>query len=146
MDTVTKESNYNMKRTDIINHLIEKNGYKRYLEIGVKFPEINYDSIKLDDKTGIEPYPIWNWHTKNIINITSNKFFEELKSDEKFDIILIDGLYTKEKCSEDILNSLKHLNEGGCILVHDLLPSVERKTLNENKSESDYPIYKISLL
>ena len=35
-----------MKRTDIINHLIKKNDYKRYLEIGVRNPDENLNKIK----------------------------------------------------------------------------------------------------
>ena len=34
-----------MKRTDIINHLIKKNNYKRYLEIGVRNPDENLNKI-----------------------------------------------------------------------------------------------------
>ena len=40
----------------------------------------------------------------------------------KYDIIFIDGLHTERQCGKDIINGLKHLNEGGYIVVHDCLP------------------------
>ena len=119
-----------MKRTDIINHLIKQKGYKSYLEIGVQYPQSNYELVNVDYKVGIEPYPIGDWSNKNIMPVTSDEWFKDLQ--EKYDIIFIDGLHTREQCLADILNSLKHLNEGGCILVHDCLPTAEYQTTHED--------------
>jgi hypothetical protein len=125
-----------MKRTDIINYLIGLKGYKRYLEIGVQYPNSNYDLIKAEQKVGVEPYPVGDWETKGIIKTTSNEFFKELKSDEVFDIVFIDGLHERNQCLKDILNSLNHLSENGCILVHDCLPTAEYQTsLEDNNRE-----------
>ncbi len=132
-----------MKRTDIINHLIEVKGYKRYLEIGVQYPNSNYDLVNVETKIGVEPFPVGEWETKAIIETTSNAFFEELKSDEKFDIVFIDGLHTREQCLKDILNSLNHLSESGCILVHDCLPTEEyQTTLEDNNREWTGDVWK----
>ena len=56
-------------------------------------------------------------------------FFEQIKNESKgykiYDIIFIDGLHTKEQVSKDIVNSLKCLNPGGKIVLHDCLPPSE---------------------
>jgi hypothetical protein len=62
--------------------------------------------------------------------VTSDEWFKDLQ--EKYDIIFIDGLHTREQCLADILNSLKHLNDNGCILVHDCLPTQEYQTTHED--------------
>lgn len=124
-----------MIRTDIINHLIEKVGYKKsYLEIGVSNPRWNYykvacahkeciDPLKEDSRVPIEErqYLIDNVLT---YHMTSDKFFEMYNN--KYDIIFIDGLHYAEQVRRDIINSYNHLNEGGYILLHDCLPVKEQ--------------------
>jgi len=125
--------NYNMTRTDIINHLIKQRAYKSYLEIGVQYPQSNYDLVNVDYKVGVEPFPVGEWSNKNIMPVTSDEWFVDLQ--EKYDIIFIDGLHTREQCRQDIHNSLKHLNEGGCILVHDCLPTAEYQTSKDDNGK-----------
>lgn len=120
-----------MTRTDIINFLIQKFNFKNYLEIGVQYPQSNFDKIEIESKTGVEPYPITELHD-TLIKATSDEFFAELKDNEKWDIIFIDGLHTREQCLADILNSLKHLSPNGTILVHDCLPTAEYQTTHED--------------
>jgi hypothetical protein len=49
-----------------------------------------------------------------------NFFFDY--SNEKFDIIFIDGLHTEEQVLKDINNAFKNLTEGGIIILHDCMP------------------------
>ena len=51
--------------------------------------------------------------------MTSDEFFEQ--NVNKFDFIFIDGLHTYEQVHVDIENSIKALNPGGWIAVHDLM-------------------------
>ena len=44
-----------MKRTDIINALIAKYGYKSYLEVGTQDPTSNFDLITAEHKVSIDP-------------------------------------------------------------------------------------------
>jgi predicted O-methyltransferase YrrM len=132
-----------MTRTDIINHLIQIKGYKRYLEIGVQYPKSNYDLINVESKTGVEPHPVGDWESKGIIQATSNEFFEEIKSSEIFDLVFIDGFHERDQCLKDILNSLNHLSEGGTILVHDCLPTEEyQTTIEDNNREWTGDVWK----
>lgn len=108
-----------MKRNDIINHLIKTYGYKTYLEIGTQFGQC-FEEIEIEHKVCIDPNKVYEKLTHEM---TSDQFFEQNK--ETFDIIFVDGLHTEEQTTIDIHNSLKVLNEGGTIVVHDCLPHCE---------------------
>lgn len=108
-----------MKRTDIINHFIEKRKYKRYLEIGVDHGE-NFKKVVCEEKFGVDPA-----ENSNVTHqMTSDDFFK--KNKKKFDIVFIDGLHHAEQVEKDIENSLKFLKKGGVIVLHDCIPHCER--------------------
>lgn len=120
-----------MYRYDIINLLISKNNYKSYLEIGVRDPKECLDLIKCELKHGVDPgveskYEWLHYSQKNAsefitnFNVTSDEFFQT--NQRKYDIIFIDGLHIDEQVERDILNSLRFLNEGGSIVLHDCNP------------------------
>jgi hypothetical protein len=54
--------------------------------------------------------------------MTSDSFFDSIDTDQKFDIIFIDGLHLDFQVDKDIENSLRHLSEGGTIVLHDCNP------------------------
>ncbi len=113
-----------MKRSQLINLLIEKNGYKTYLEIGVNTPSQTgwvWDSIKADVKHGVDPNPA----TKATFVMTSDEFFAT-KASMKYDLIFVDGLHVFDQAYRDIENALKWLNDGGTIVVHDCNPLLEK--------------------
>ena len=88
-----------------------------YLEIGC-FNDDNFNKIKIKKKIGVDPVSGGN------VRKTSDEYFSNCK--DTFDIIFIDGLHHFEQVKRDILNSLKILNDGGVILVHDCLPNKVR--------------------
>ena len=110
-----------MKRTDIINALIQKYGYKSYLEVGTQNPASNFDLIDVKFKVSIDPFP------KGEVTFvgTSDEYFESISEDVKYDIIFIDGLHHDDQVLKDIENSLNHLSENGTIVCHDCLPTTE---------------------
>lgn len=108
-----------MNRISIINDLISKNNYKSYLEIGVRDGSC-FNVINCENKVGVDP----DLSSAATVHLTSDDYFKEL--DGKFDIIFIDGLHHADQVSKDISNSLKHLNEGGTIVMHDCLPTSKR--------------------
>ena len=105
-----------MKRYDIINHLIRINNYKSFLEIGTQ-EHINISNIIVDKKISVDPDPEVNAD----FTISSDDFFKQNK--EKFDIIFVDGLHHADFVYRDIINSLKIINLGGCVVVHDVIPN-----------------------
>jgi len=108
-----------MERYDIINKLIRKYGYKTYLEIGTQHGNA-FTKIDIPHKVCVDPIKCFEHLT---YEMTSDDFFNQNK--ETFDIIFVDGLHTEEQCTIDINNSLKILNKGGTIVVHDCLPHCE---------------------
>lgn len=109
-----------MKRFDIINTLIKKYNYKSYLEIGTANRKWNFDKIEVEDKICVDPDPIANADYV----MESDKFF--FKNNRRFDIIFIDGLHEAIQVRSDIENSLKILNPGGAIVIHDCSPKSEK--------------------
>lgn len=136
-----------MIRTKAINYLIENRGYKSYLEIGLSWPKFNYTNVRCENKESCDPYfpserdalvSRDNLPQEILDNLTylmtSDEMFEAMPADKKYDIILIDALHTEEQCCKDIVNSMAHLNPGGVILVHDVIPLSE--DMQDENSES----------
>ena len=116
------------KRFDLINFLIKEYGFKDYLEIGVNDGSC-IRKINIENKDGVDPSPnseIGFGDPVPEINyqITSDEFFNNY-SYKKYDIIFIDGLHHSDQVDKDIQNSLKYLNDGGFILLHDCNPPEE---------------------
>ena len=65
-----------MKRNEIIQYLIDKKGYKSYLEIGVGGSN-NFNKIKCKHKDGVDPNGRGNFI------MTSDLFFKITKKDRK---------------------------------------------------------------
>jgi hypothetical protein len=105
-----------MKRFEIINHLIRVNNYQTFLEIGTQ-EHINLSNIIIDKKVSVDPDPEVN---ADFI-LPSDDFFK--RNTDKFDIIFIDGLHHADFVYRDMINSLKILNPGGCIVVNDVIPN-----------------------
>ena len=110
---------------DVINYLIDTFNYKSYLEIGVRGDrnygnKLSIDCIRCDVKDGVDIVPGRCNYT-----MTSDKFFETISADQTYDIIYVDGDHSRTQVFKDINNSLNHLNEGGCVLCHDINPFAE---------------------
>lgn len=116
-----------MTRTEIIQRIIDHRGYKSYLEIG-SFRNENFYRIRIDRKISVDPDP----ESYANYQMTSDQYFAE--SDEKFDIIFIDGLHEHSQVWRDIRNSLEHLNPCGVIVMHDCMPKSEKMQVWDNKS------------
>ncbi len=101
-------------RLFIVNDIIKKKNYKKYLEIGC-FDDELFNYIECDYKVGVDPV------SGGTVRKTSDQFFSENKN--YFDCIFIDGLHTYSQVKKDIENSLKFLDKGGIILLHDCLPN-----------------------
>lgn len=115
-----------MNRTDLINYIIKKQGYKSYLEIGIGTGK-NFKAIECTKKLSIDPDPL----AKAMVSNTSDYFFSWLgKGDKKqiYDCIFIDGLHHADQVRKDIINAWECLNDGGCLVLHDTNPDREEIT------------------
>lgn len=111
-------------RTDYINHLTEKHGYVSYLEVGVQYGN-NYHQVRTLVNTGFEPEPKGAAALmKGVKAIDSDTGFKRARlNKQRFDIIFIDGLHESDQVAKDLNNSLKCLNPGGTIVMHDCVPT-----------------------
>lgn len=108
-----------MNRIEIIQSLINKNGYKSYLEVGVQAGHC-FNTIQCETKVGVDP----DAGSAATNHVTSDDFFKT--NTQKFDICFSDGLHHADQSLRDILNMLDCLNEGGIIVCHDMLPNSKR--------------------
>jgi hypothetical protein len=122
--TIDEYCNPVKSRYHLINHLIEINGFKKYLEIGV-FNGENIKNICIEHKDGVDPGAEGGVSEFVNYQMTSDDFFSTLNPYFKYDIIFIDGLHHSDQVDKDIQNSLRHLNDGGFILLHDCNPPEE---------------------
>lgn len=103
-------------RTRLINEYIVKYNYKSYLEIGVD-DCVNFNSIEIQRKVSVDPNDTNGLPT---YKMESSEFYKINR--DVFDIIFIDGLHIFDTCYNDLIESLKILNNGGIILLHDTFP------------------------
>ncbi|MDC3019579.1 class I SAM-dependent methyltransferase [Prochlorococcus sp. AH-736-E15] len=106
----------NFNRTALINYIICNHPLGtnlNYLEIGTASNE-NFNAIPIVNKTGVDPDMGGN------IRLTSDDFFKS--QNKNFDLIFIDGLHTYEQVKKDFTNSLAVINEGGIIILDDMIP------------------------
>jgi len=128
-----------LTRWEIINHIIKKYDFERYLEIGISNPRWCYNMVSCRDKDGVDPgYEFEN----NVANykMTSDEFFELISEDKQWDVIFIDGLHLAHQVIKDINNSLKHLSPNGFLVIHDCSPlNVWRQRENYMIDNRYYP-------
>ena len=107
-------------RTSIINHLIRRNRYRDYLEIGVHASD-NFAHVLAANKLGVDP------SARGPVDyaLTSDEFFAQLPPERRFDLVFVDGLHEEEQALRDITNALRHLRDGGTVVVHDCNPPSE---------------------
>lgn len=113
-----------MTRTEIINVLVK--GKTSYLEIGY-YDGINHERINCHSKLSVDPSPLQTKFKHHVVKLTSDAFFKTNR--RKFDVIFIDGLHEHRQVIRDVENSLKVLNEGGYIILHDVLPEKLEHTI-----------------
>lgn len=122
-----------MNRKDILQKFIDKYQYKSYLEIGLAGGWL-FNQINIPFKESVDPALGQYKDSKPTYKMTSDKFFLSYPH-KKYDIIFIDGLHESHQVDKDIKNSLKALNKGGKILLHDCSPeSKEDQIIPRQKS------------
>ncbi len=114
-------------RYHIINALLEQTDQKRYLEIGVRNPEDNFNRINATFKVSVDP-GVEARVNQATFAMTSDEFFEQLFTGKleiahtTFDVIFVDGLHLADQVYRDIRNALKVVADVGFIVMHDCNP------------------------
>ena len=123
LDRKTLPPREQVTRTSLLNSLVERHGYRSYLEIGQGNRRMNYDWVNCRIKIGVDPDRSLN----AAYQLTSDDFFAI--NNDAYDLIFIDGLHTAEQVGRDILSSLRVLRPNGTILVHDCNPTTREMQL-----------------
>ena len=122
-----------MESHQLINLIIERNKFSKYLEIGIS-TGYTFTRVKADIKDSVDPYFDNEFYNMDgyveypvKYRITSDEFFDTIAPTlgYKYDLIFIDGLHISEQVDKDIENSLKYLNEDGVVILHDCNPKKE---------------------
>jgi len=130
-----------MNRVKLIQQLIWKEKFSKYIEIGTNKGH-SLLPVKCRRKFAVDPgfkiplRDLVKWYVLNPTNF-SNRYFKEtsdnfflkrdglLKKLGGVDVFLVDGLHTFEQSLKDVLNALKYLNPSGLIVIHDCYPPDE---------------------
>lgn len=117
-----------MNYTDIIQSVVVSTKCKLYLELGCQFGNTarkmiaaNRKVIDVDISRQIGPGDFFFFHQDQE---STDQFFSHFN--EKPDVIFIDADHKFESVQKDFANSIRVLNEGGSIFLHDTDPENER--------------------
>lgn len=102
-----------MNRMQVVNTLIERLNYTRYLEIGCQ-QDVSFSAVRAARKVGVDPV------SGGTVRMASDAYFATAK--ESFDVIFIDGDHHHAQVRRDIDNALRHLTPNGTIVMHDCMP------------------------
>jgi hypothetical protein len=125
-----------MERSVVIQRLLDLYEAPRYLEIGVD-QGTTFHSVHAAAKFGVDVKFAFDLaaatsdiknHSASYYEMTSDQFFAKTdKSQERFDVIFIDGLHTFDQTLRDLLHASYALADGGIIVVDDVMPTTYRK-------------------
>ena len=101
-------------RFDLINYFIRERGFRSFLEIGTDAGD-TFRAVDCLRKVSVDP------NADATFRMTSDQFFDSNR--EKFDIVFVDGFHEWHQAHRDAKNSLRCLNKGGVVVMHDCAPT-----------------------
>ncbi|GJD50304.1 hypothetical protein OPKNFCMD_3043 [Methylobacterium crusticola] len=117
-----------MERPEVIQPIIDLFPAARYLEVGVS-QGVTFHALRAGTKVAVDPNFLFQVPASptadgsHYHSCTSDAFFAQYGKGPKFDVIYLDGLHTYEQTLRDLLNSIVLLNDGGVIIIDDVLPN-----------------------
>jgi SAM-dependent methyltransferase len=119
--------------TDVINLIRARHDYQSYLELGQGAKEDNFDAIGGKIRIGVDPDRKSNAN----FQMPYDDFFAQ--NQHTFDLIFINGLHEANQVEKALANSLKILNQGGTIVMHNLNPiSPAQQTVPRPAGQDDW--------
>lgn len=115
----------------------------RYLEIGVN-KGVTFHNLTASKKVAVDPKFLFTTNDREpdaeYHEVTSDVYFLDLRDDEQFDVIYLDGLHTFEQTLRDLLNSICHIRRDGIIIIDDVLPNSYHASLKDlSEFHETYP-------
>jgi hypothetical protein len=124
-----------VNRIKIVQQALAERVKPVYLEVGVSHG-FAFRRITADEKIAVDPAFKLSARTRrqadakaattHYFETTSDAFFESqtaLLEQRGIDVALIDGLHSYEQVVRDVEHTLRHLNDGGVIVLHDCNPA-----------------------
>ena len=119
-----------IQRNEVVQGVLDLYQDPSYLEIGVS-EGVTFHGLSAAKKVAVDPLFRFDVPAAQAANpeaayhqVTSDEYFGTIVGEvEKFDVIYVDGLHTFDQTLRDFINALAHLNEGGVIVIDDVLPT-----------------------
>lgn len=108
-------------RKDIVQSFIDVRGFTSLLEIGARAVD-SLGSVDVQHMVSVNK----DFSLDGAIHETSRDYFFVDGAASRHDIIYIDGCHLSENVAHDIRESVRHLNPGGVVVIHDCLPDDEK--------------------
>ena len=112
---------FELMRYDLLNTLIKTFDLKRYLEIGVYRGETS-SKVNILHKDGVDNGADGEMCDYVSYLMSSDEFWKNHSTNEKYDIVFIDGLHVAEQVMRDIEGAMSVLSDRGFIVLHDCIP------------------------
>lgn len=130
MSVTYNSMEFGMRRSDVLQGILDMFVRPKYLEIGVS-EGTTFHAIGADFKVAVDPVFQFDFDSakkssdaSEYHQVTSDFFFSKIASRyPHFDVIYLDGLHTFEQTLRDLLNSLRYITDRGVIVVDDVIPS-----------------------
>lgn len=99
---------------------------KSYLEIGVS-EGATFNALSFDLKVAVDPHFKFDFESLetdhiNFFQMTSDDYFINSSSSNKFDLIFLDGLHEYKQTTRDFLNVLVRSHDKSIIIIDDVYP------------------------
>jgi hypothetical protein len=99
-----------------------------YLEVGVSLGR-TFEQVTVPFRWGVDPHARFDVHhlPHGVIfsPLESDRFFDRLPENQKFDLVFLDGLHEWRQTYRDLLNTLDHTPDHAIILIDDVVPDDE---------------------
>lgn len=110
----------------LVGRALAANGGERYLEVGIK-KGATLNAVDAATIVGVDPHHWIDVSTcrtgMTIVPLPSDAYFENVRGDERFDVVFVDGLHVFRQAYRDVLNAAAVLERGGAILIDDVVPT-----------------------
>lgn len=119
-----------LSRADVVNHVLSLFEAPRYLEIGVNMG-VTFFAIRAYAKVAVDPKFLFDLgearakHPESrFYACESDDYFgDPANRNERFDVVYLDGLHTVEQTLRDFCNAIELLDDGGVIIIDDIVPN-----------------------
>lgn len=116
-------------RAEVVQGILSLFESPRYLEVGVNKGE-TFHKVSAHEKVAVDPKFLFDLDiartqqgSATYHEVTSDEYFGSLvSSQERFDVIYLDGLHTSEQTLRDFINAMTFLRDDGIIIIDDVRP------------------------